>query len=184
MVKKFVVDGAQLKCSLGTKPGVLIIPMPRKEQLLDKPVANIEDCKPVNIPPASFGLCNVTSPPKPCTPTCIKWLSGKFNSKSAGQEALLDTSIVACLAGGGKIEIADCGQGCPQLGITGADSYGFVLIPEQNYTGKPVPIQIFGNPFGIVYSEPRGPSARYYRSTGTEASPLVKTQHYVVQLLS
>ena len=115
MVKKFVVAGATLKCSLGTKPGKLIIPMPRKEKLIDKSVANIMDCTSLNIPPVSFGLCTATSPPKPCTPTCIKWLSGKCNAKAAKQEALLDSSVVACVAGGGMIEITDCGQGYPQL---------------------------------------------------------------------
>jgi hypothetical protein len=149
VVKKFIVDGAELKCSLGTNPGKLIIPMPRKEQLLGKGVANILDCKLSNIPPATFGSCKVTSPPKPCTPTCIKWISGKCNAKAAGQDSLLDDSIVVCVAGGGMIEITDCGQGFPQLGVTDAEGCRYVLIPDQNYSGKPIPIWILGKLLGI-----------------------------------
>ena len=149
IVKKFVVDSADLKCSLGTKPGKLIIPMPRKEKLNDKAVANILDCKPINIPPGSFALCKMTSPPKPCTPACIKWVSGKCKAKAAGQDALLDDSIVACVAGGGKIEITDCGQGYPLLGVTDAEGCEYVLIPDENYSGKPIPIGMLGRLLGI-----------------------------------
>jgi hypothetical protein len=114
MTEKYVVDGAQLKCSLGVSPSKLIVLPDRKEILTGKYKANITDCKPANIPP--FGACKITSPPKPCTPACIIWLGGKFDHKLQGIPALLDSCKVMCMAGGGIIEITDCGQGVTKRG--------------------------------------------------------------------
>ena len=109
MAKKYVVDGAQLKCSLGVTPSKLVVLPDRIEELTGKRKANVIDCKPANIPP--FGACKITSPPKPCTPACLRWLGGKYDNLIQGQPALLDCDKVVCMAGGGMIEITDCGQG-------------------------------------------------------------------------
>ena len=116
MGKKYVVDGAKLKCSLGTKPGSLIVLPSRKEKLTGKCMGNIMDCTPANIPPGSFAACTVCSPPKPCTPACAVWIAGKTDHLIEKFPALLDSDKVVCMAGGGMIEITDCGQGGAKKG--------------------------------------------------------------------
>lgn len=114
MAEKYVVDGAQLECSLGVSSSNLVVLPDRIEKLTGKRMANITDCKPTNIPP--FGACKISSPPKPCTPLCLVWLGGRFDHKVQGADALLDSSKVACIAGGGMIGVTDCGQGSTQRG--------------------------------------------------------------------
>jgi hypothetical protein len=108
MAKKYVVDGAKLKCNLGVAPSTLTVLPDRIEKLTGKRKANVKDCTIVHIAP--FGACKVTSPPKPCIPLCLKWLGGKPDNQVQGEDALLDSSKVVCMAGGGMIEITDCGQ--------------------------------------------------------------------------
>ena len=136
MPKKYVVHGAELKCSLGVAPSNLIVLPDRIEILTGKRKANVTDCTPQHIPP--FKACKITSPPKPCTPTCIRWLAGKFDHMIQGDDALLDTSLVICMAGGGIIEVTDCGQGGPK------DGDDFVItfrkgdtIPDEILSTKP-----------------------------------------------
>jgi len=114
MAKAYVVDGARLKCSLGVAPSKLVVLPDRTVELTGKREANVMDCKITNIIP--FGACKITSPPKPCTPACVRWLSGKQDNLIQGQPALLNSDKVICMAGGGIIEITDCGQGAAQKG--------------------------------------------------------------------
>jgi hypothetical protein len=77
--------------------------------LRGKFAANIDDCKGfVNILP--FGACKITSPPKPCTPACVKWFTGKTDVLLGGQPKLLNCDKVVCTAGGGMISVKDSGQ--------------------------------------------------------------------------
>jgi hypothetical protein len=62
----------------------------------------------INIRP--FGACKVTSPPKPCTPACAMWAGGKSDVFVEKLPALLSTSKLICMAGGGTIKIDDDGQ--------------------------------------------------------------------------
>lgn len=109
MADEYVVDGAQLECTMGVAPGTLAVLPQHRVQLKGKGRANILDCKAfVNI--SSFGACTVTSPPKPCTPACVKWLGGKADFLVDGEPALLKSCKVVCSAGGGMISITDSGQ--------------------------------------------------------------------------
>ncbi|MCL1981934.1 MAG: DUF4280 domain-containing protein [Clostridiales bacterium] len=109
MADEYVVDGAQLECTMGAAPSTLSILPLHRVQLRGKNRANIGDCKPfANISP--FGACKVTSPPKPCTPACVKWLGGKADLLVDGEPALLKSGMLVCSAGGGMISIKDSGQ--------------------------------------------------------------------------
>ena len=109
MAKEYVVDGATLKCSMGTGTSNLMVSASRNVLLRGKREANIGDCKPfTNIP--SFDACNITSPPKACAPACAMWAGGKGDVLIQGSPALLNDSFVLCASGGGIITISDSGQ--------------------------------------------------------------------------
>lgn len=109
MADTYVVNGAKLKCPLGSAPSTLMVTPGRNVMLRGKPKANIGDCKPmVNIMP--FGTCAKMSPPVPCTPTCAMWVGGKMDTLVQGQPALLSSSFAVCAAGGGMIKIEKDGQ--------------------------------------------------------------------------
>jgi hypothetical protein len=108
MSKAYVVEGATLECTLGVTSSKLVV-TPHGVMLTDKNGANIGDAKPfINILP--FGACNITSPPKPCTPACAMWIGGKEDVHFEGLPALLNTDKLVCTAGGGMIRITDSGQ--------------------------------------------------------------------------
>ena len=109
MSKEYVVEGATLECSLGMAGSKLIVLPQHGVKLKEKNRANIGDAKPfINFPP--FGACTITSPPKPCTPACAMWISGKADTLVQGLPALLNTDKLVCMAGGGIIQITDSGQ--------------------------------------------------------------------------
>ena len=111
MAKEYVVDGAQLECTLGVAPSKLVVlPKAHRIKLKGKSRANISDAVPfVNILP--FGACKITSPPKPCTPACALWIGGKTDVLLSNMPALLNDDFIVCAAGGGKISIKKSGQG-------------------------------------------------------------------------
>ena len=108
MIQEYVVDGAQLECTMGAAPSKRSVP-PHRVKLRGKGRANIGDSMPFsNIAP--FGACKITSPPKPCTPACAKWISGKTDLLVDGEPALLNTDMNVCTAGGGIVTIKESGQ--------------------------------------------------------------------------
>jgi len=123
--KAYVCNGAQMKCSMGTSPAMLVV-LPDRRILLDgQPQANIMDFKPmVNILP--FGLCrSLANPtvatataanlgrlqPMPCIPnTVAPWIKGHEQLLLKNFPALCDCDKLMCLWAG-TISITDCGQG-------------------------------------------------------------------------
>jgi YD repeat-containing protein len=122
--KRYVVEGATLKCSCGSATSELKTPGRKKSYIHHKLQANITDCRPmVNIQP--FGLCDSLSNPDvqaataanhgrlkkmPCQPKLtMKWINGKEDQNVDGAPALIETSANMCLYGG-KISIEDDGQ--------------------------------------------------------------------------
>jgi len=109
MSTEYVIEGATLVCSMGAASSKLVIASPHGIELRGGNRANIGDSKPFdNFTP--FGTCNVTSPPKPCTPVCAMWSGGKADTLLQGLPALLNTDKLICTAGGGLISITDSGQ--------------------------------------------------------------------------
>jgi hypothetical protein len=105
---KYVVDGAQLECTLGVAPSDMVV-TDHRVLLKEKNRANINDAKPlINIFP--FGGCTITSPPKPCTPACTIWMNGDNDVLLNDIPSLLDSSSLFCAAGGGIITVKNCGQ--------------------------------------------------------------------------
>ncbi|MEG2174017.1 MAG: DUF4280 domain-containing protein [Oscillospiraceae bacterium] len=118
-----VTNGAQLMCSFGMAPSVLMVP-PQNKTLCGTPVANIMDMKPLgNIMP--FGMCNAMAnpmvasataaalgvlTPQPCIPVITgPWAPGSATVLIANVPALNNTCKAMC-AYGGVIQILNPGQ--------------------------------------------------------------------------
>lgn len=107
MGESYVVDGAEISCTMGAKPSNLKVLPPHRVQLRGANRANVGDCKPmVNVAP--FGVCSTTT--MPCVPGCAMWMNGKMDVLVGGMPALISNSIAICPVGGGVIRITDDGQ--------------------------------------------------------------------------
>ena len=108
-MSEYVVAGARLKCSFGTVPATLNVPIPKGVTINHKNMATMVDSIPyVNI--GCFGKCNVVpSAPKPCTP-CGVWMNTSPTVKATEIPVLTKDSCIICPAGGGMITITDSGQ--------------------------------------------------------------------------
>lgn len=101
---QLVTMGAQMQCTSGTAPSVLVVVVPTVTGEV-KPSANIMDHVPIaNIPP--FGTCNVLTAaalgvPTPCVPaTAAPWAPGSPTVMVRGMPALNSTSKCVCSIGG------------------------------------------------------------------------------------
>lgn len=107
--------GAQLKCSFGVAPSVLVVTPENKVLAEGPPAATIMDNIPIkNIPP--FGMCNSPSnptvaaataaalgvlTPMPCVPvTAAPWAPGSATVMIANKPALNNSSTCMCNWGG------------------------------------------------------------------------------------
>lgn len=107
MGASYVVDGAELSCTMGANSVKLKVLPPHRVKMSGADRANIGDCKPmVNI--MTFGVCKTTG--MPCVPACMPWLNGKMDVLVGGLPALLSDSMTMCPAGAGVIRITDDGQ--------------------------------------------------------------------------
>ena len=108
-MKEYVVSGARLKCTFGTTPATLNVPIPRTLKINGKNVANQMDCIPiVNV--GCFGKCNmVPTAPKPCTPAGY-WVNTSTKVSVDGMPALTTDSNMICTCGAGLISIESSGQ--------------------------------------------------------------------------
>ena len=112
---KLVVDGAVMACSFGSTPAKLVVLPANRVKAANKPLANVNDCKPyVNIKP--FGLCaSLANPitasqtsaamgtltPGACTPNTTKpWGPGSPTVSVAGAAALDGGSVCNCTYAG------------------------------------------------------------------------------------
>lgn len=104
-----VMEGAILKCSIGTAASRLRVPQSHGASLQGKNQATIADhVGNVNIMP--FGMCTKTNPPTPCNPSiAFQWINGKKDHQLQGEMALINTCIVPCMQGG-IIKIERSGQ--------------------------------------------------------------------------
>lgn len=120
---RLVVAGAQLRCSFGTAPSILLV-TPEKRVFGGTPAANVTDCLALkNIP--SFGTCfSMSNPqvliattaaggvltPMPCVPVITgPWVPGSPSLLVGGFPALHDACQCSC-AWGGVICIQNPGQ--------------------------------------------------------------------------
>ncbi|WP_058486170.1 DUF4280 domain-containing protein [Defluviitalea phaphyphila] len=108
-MNSYVVEGAKLKCSLGTKLSKLTLPKGHGVYLKNKKQANASDHIPIkNI--GCFGNCLISSPPPPCVvATNSKWILTKRDVYVGNDKALLKSSKCFCSIGG-VISIVDDGQ--------------------------------------------------------------------------
>lgn len=103
----YVIDGATLKCSAGTKTTNLLVPKSNLSSLQGKKQATIIDNSPnVNILP--FGTCKKSN--SPCSPKIkFNWINSKSNFVIGGSQVITKDSCLACL-NGGVISIGNTGQ--------------------------------------------------------------------------
>jgi len=105
--KKYVTDGATIKCIAGSKTVKLKVTNNRKVTIKNKKIATLMDFAPmVNIKP--FGTCKIltaTVPPngvnKPCVcPIVAPWLASRMMVNLKNFTPLLDNSKLICTIGG------------------------------------------------------------------------------------
>ncbi len=107
MGQTYVVNGAKVKCTMGTIDAPLRVLPSRRVQVRGKAKANILDCKPmINVGP--FGVCKMTH--VPCVPACVVWLNGKMDVLVQGAPALLNKSVAICPVGAGILKLKNDGQ--------------------------------------------------------------------------
>lgn len=107
MSESYVVNGAEVSCSMGAMSVPLRTTPGRRVKLRGKERANVADCIPlVNVGP--FGVCKTTQ--MPCTPACAMWLNGKNDVLVEGMPSLLSHSKAVCPVGAGILKIEDDGQ--------------------------------------------------------------------------
>ena len=112
---QLVCNTAQIKCSFGIAPGVLIVLPEKRVMVSNQPAATIMDYVPIkNIP--TFGMCQtITNPavaaatsaalgvftPAPCIPvTAAPWITGAPTVLIGNIPALNSTSTCMCTWGG------------------------------------------------------------------------------------
>jgi len=102
-----VVNSAQLICTCGAAPSILVVLPVHREQIENQFAANISDHVPmVNIMP--FGVCTILE--GPCVPaTPAPWAPGSPTVTLDSQPALDSISTLQCMVGG-TITIAYPGQ--------------------------------------------------------------------------
>jgi len=161
MPKEYVVDGAELECSMGSSSSNLVVLPVHRVKLTGKFKANIGDCKPIiNVPP--FGKCkSLANPavaaataanrgkltPVPCTPTCSEWIPSKTDYLLDGMNPLMDTDNAVCPLGAGMIKITDSGQGDSKDGLERVIvDNAEIAEPERPPEIIPKPPQEFGQP--------------------------------------
>ena len=108
---EYVVQGACLRCTLGTAPSNLNMPISHGIFLNGKAQCNVTDrITMVNIMP--FGTCNISAPPPPCVPAvAMNWVNNKDTNLIIDNAEALESNANAFCSVGGIISITDSGQG-------------------------------------------------------------------------
>ena len=106
---KYVCMGATLKCTFGMTPSTLMVTVPLRPMIQNKPKATIMDFVPLaNILP--FGMS-----PMPCVPAIVApWTPGG-KELITNMPALLDNCKLMCMWGG-NISITMPGHTCDSQG--------------------------------------------------------------------
>lgn len=102
MSRTYVIDGACLKCTLGSVEGKLKVTSQQKMFVQGKLKATSED----KLIPTTFGTCSKSSPPTPCFPALQKWQNTSKKSTMGSKTFLMQDSTILC-SQGGMISIQD-----------------------------------------------------------------------------
>jgi len=96
MSRKYVVDGACLKCTLGSTEGKLKVTSQTKMHIQGKKVATDQD---VQVMP-TFGSCKASSPPPPCVPDLQQWKKTSKKVSMGSNKFVMENSVIQCSRGG------------------------------------------------------------------------------------
>tara|TARA_R110000823_G_scaffold314103_1_gene442510 strand:- start:1687 stop:2076 length:390 start_codon:yes stop_codon:yes gene_type:complete len=94
--RKYAIDGACLRCTLGTTEGKLKVTSQQKLFVQGKLKVTSED-KQV---PTTFGSCNRSSPPPACVPDLQQWQNTSKKSKMGNKTFVMEDSTIQCSQGG------------------------------------------------------------------------------------
>lgn len=106
MARSYVVEGAQLVCTLGTSPGKITVTSQQNLSIDGKFKATNKDKL---LEPPFFGSCACKSPNPPCSPTFQEWQIPSKKASMGDMTFLMDDSKIQC-AQGGLITIKDVNQ--------------------------------------------------------------------------
>ncbi len=106
MERHYVVEGAQLQCTLGTSLGKLIVKSQQKLEIQGKLQATGNDKM---LEPPFFGSCNCKSPNPPCSPALQDWQIPGKKTGIGGDTFVMDDSRIQCTQGG-TITVIDPNQ--------------------------------------------------------------------------
>lgn len=105
---KIIVNGSQMKCSLGTAPSQIKVTSQNFSKICSRLIATEADKEGItNIP--SFGACRRSSPPPSCVPSPVKWENTTIKDNIVSNKKLTLKSFCMC-SFGGKIELIDSGD--------------------------------------------------------------------------
>lgn len=106
MKRKYVVDGAQLECTLGTAPGKLTVMSQQLLTIQGKLKATNKDKL---LEPTFFGNCTCKSPNPPCSPAFMDWQIPGKKTAMGKKSFLMNDSSIQCTQGG-TITVKDVNQ--------------------------------------------------------------------------
>ncbi len=106
MARSYVVEGAQLACTLGTSPGKITVVSQQKLSIEGKFKATNKDKL---LEPPFFGSCTCSSPTPPCSPAFQEWQTPSKKASMGDMTFLMDDSKIQC-GQGGLITIKDVNQ--------------------------------------------------------------------------
>lgn len=97
-MSEYLVEGAKLRCTQGSKSEPVKVPKSHNVELKGKSLLNENDCKPgENIP--CFGICKKTM--KPCVPmTPGPWINPNKKMMIDDTDAITVDSALVCMCGG------------------------------------------------------------------------------------
>lgn len=102
MSRTYVIDGACLRCTLGTTEGKIKVTSQQKMFVQGKLKVTSED----KLVPTTFGSCNRSSPPPACVPDLQEWQNTSKKSKMGSKTFVMQDSSIQC-SQGGMISIQD-----------------------------------------------------------------------------
>lgn len=96
MSRKYVLDGACLKCTLGSTQGKLKVTSQSKLYAQGKKLATDKDKQ---VAP-TFGSCKASSPPPPCVPDLQQWQKASKKVGMDSKKFVMEDSMIQCSKGG------------------------------------------------------------------------------------
>ncbi|MDR3340733.1 MAG: DUF4280 domain-containing protein [Candidatus Symbiothrix sp.] len=96
MNRKYVLDGARLKCTFGASPARIKVTSQRKVYIQGK--LKVTDMDKMLLP--NFITCSCSWPSSPCTPVLQNWMVTSRKVTMGTKKFVMDDSFIMCSRGG------------------------------------------------------------------------------------